>query len=106
MEKTNTEGYRSMTKVDKRTAEDIKHRLPCITPSVQLKGNSKKLTDFRKETYWLMPIRHPRISHFRKFCFGDFFYLIFSQVQQLLAAGDQFGSQLDLLGKRIDGDQL
>ena len=49
-------------KVDKRTAEDIKHRLPCITPSVQLKGNSKKLTDFRKETYWLMPIRHPRIS--------------------------------------------
>ena len=25
-------------KVDKRTAEDIKHRLPCITPSVQLKG--------------------------------------------------------------------
>ena len=52
--KTNTEGYRSMTKVDKRTAEDIKHRLPCITPSVQLKGNSKKLTDFRKETYWLM----------------------------------------------------
>ena len=37
-------------KVDKRTAEDIKHRLPCITPSVQLKGNSKKLTDFRKET--------------------------------------------------------
>ena len=58
-------------KVDKRTAEDIKHRLPCITPSVQLKGNSKKLTDFRKETYWLMPIRRPRISHFRKFCFGD-----------------------------------
>ena len=52
--KTNTEGYRSMTKVDKRTAEDIKHRLPCITPSVQLKGSSKKLTDFRKETYWLM----------------------------------------------------
>ncbi|MBU9909282.1 hypothetical protein KTQ96_15285, partial [Prevotella copri] len=52
--KTNTEGYRSMMKVDKRTAEDIKHRLPCITPSVQLKGNSKKLTDFRKETYWLM----------------------------------------------------
>ena len=49
-------------KVDKRTAEDIKHRLPCITPSVQLKENSKKLTDFRKETYWLMPIRHPRIS--------------------------------------------
>ena len=60
-------------KVDKRTAEDIKHRLPCITPSVQLKGNSKKLTDFRKETYWLMPIRRPRISHFRKFCFGDIF---------------------------------
>ena len=60
-------------KVDKRTAEDIKHRLPCITPSVQLKGNSKKLTDFRKETYWLMPICHPRISHFRKFCFGDIF---------------------------------
>ena len=59
--------------VDKRTAEDIKHRLPCITPSVQLKGNSKKLTDFRKETYWLMPIRRPRISHFRKFCFGDIF---------------------------------
>ena len=29
--KTNTEGYRSMMKVDKRTAEDIKHRLPCIT---------------------------------------------------------------------------
>ena len=29
--KTNTEGYRSMIKVDKRTAEDIKHRLPCIT---------------------------------------------------------------------------
>ena len=52
--KTNTEGYRSMMKVDKRTAEDIKHRLPCITPSVQLKGSSKKLTDFRKETYWLM----------------------------------------------------
>ena len=52
--KTNTEGYRSMIKVDKRTAEDIKHRLPCITPSVQLKGNSKKLTDFQKETYWLM----------------------------------------------------
>lgn len=52
--KTNTEGYRSMTKVDKRTAEDIKHRLPCITPSVQLKGNAKKLTDFQKETYWLM----------------------------------------------------
>ena len=52
--KTNTEGYRSMIKVDKRTAEDIKHRLPCITPSVQLKGSSKKLTDFRKETYWLM----------------------------------------------------
>ena len=52
--KTNTEGYRSMTKVDKRTAEDIKHRLPCITPSVQLKGSSKKLTDFRKETCWLM----------------------------------------------------
>ena len=48
--KANTEGYRSMMKVDKRTAEDIKHRLPCITPSVQLKGNSKKLTDFRKET--------------------------------------------------------
>ena len=48
--KTNTEGYRSMIKVDKRTAEDIKHRLPCITPSVQLKGSSKKLTDFRKET--------------------------------------------------------
>ena len=71
--KTNTEGYRSMTKVDKRTAEDIKHRLPCITPSVQLKGNSKKLTDFRKETYWLMPICRPRISHFRKFCFGDIF---------------------------------
>ena len=71
--KTNTEGYRSMMKVDKRTAEDIKHRLPCITPSVQLKGNSKKLTDFRKETYWLMPIRRPRISHFRKFCFGDIF---------------------------------
>ena len=71
--KANTEGYRSMTKVDKRTAEDIKHRLPCITPSVQLKGNSKKLTDFRKETYWLMPIRRPRISHFRKFCFGDIF---------------------------------
>ena len=71
--KTNTEGYRSMIKVDKRTAEDIKHRLPCITPSVQLKGSSKKLTDFRKETYWLMPIRRPRISHFRKFCFGDIF---------------------------------
>lgn len=71
--KTNTEGYRSMTKVDKKTAEDIKHRLPCITPSVQLKGSSKKLTDFRKETYWLMPIRRPRISHFRKFCFGDIF---------------------------------
>mgnify|MGYP000756254278 FL=1 len=52
--KTNTEGYRAMMKVDKRTAEDIKHRLPCITPSVQLKGNSKKLTDFQKETYWLM----------------------------------------------------
>ena len=52
--KTNTEGYRAMMKVDKRTAEDIKHRLPCITPSVQLKGNSKKLTDFRKETCWLM----------------------------------------------------
>ena len=52
--KTNTEGYRSMIKVDKRTAEDIKHRLPCITPSVQLKGSSKKLTDFQKETYWLM----------------------------------------------------
>lgn len=52
--KTNTEGYRSMIKVDKRTAEDIKHRLPCITPSVQFKGSSKKLTDFRKETYWLM----------------------------------------------------
>ena len=52
--KTNTEGYRSMMKVDKRTAEDIKHRLPCITPSVQLKGNAKKLTDFRKETFWLM----------------------------------------------------
>lgn len=52
--KTNTEGYRSMTKVDKRTAEDIKHRLPCITPSVQFKGSSKKLTDFRKETCWLM----------------------------------------------------
>ena len=48
------EGYRAMMKVDKRTAEDIKHRLPCITPSVQLKGNSKKLTDFQKETYWLM----------------------------------------------------
>lgn len=45
--KTNTEGYRSMIKVDKRTAEDIKHRLPCITPSVQLKGSSKKLTDFQ-----------------------------------------------------------
>ena len=29
--KTNTEGYRSMIKVDKRTAEDIKHWLPCIT---------------------------------------------------------------------------
>ena len=71
--KANTEGYRAMMKVDKRTAEDIKHRLPCITPSVQLKGNSKKLTDFRKETYWLMPICHPRISHFRKFCFGDIF---------------------------------
>ena len=71
--KANTEGYRAMMKVDKRTAEDIKHRLPCITPSVQLKGNSKKLTDFRKETYWLMPIRRPRISHFRKFCFGDIF---------------------------------
>ncbi|MUU14042.1 MAG: hypothetical protein EP152_05020 [Prevotella copri] len=42
-----------MMKVDKRTAEDIK-QLPCITPSVQLKGNAKKLTDFRKETYWLM----------------------------------------------------
>ena len=28
--------------------------MPCITPSVQLKGSSKKLTDFRKETYWLM----------------------------------------------------
>ena len=40
---------------------------------MQLKGNSKKLTDFRKETYWLMPIRRPRISHFRKFCFGDIF---------------------------------
>ncbi|MQO39298.1 hypothetical protein, partial [Segatella copri] len=52
--KANTEGYRAMMKVDKRTAEDIKHRLPCITPSVQLKGNAKKLTDFRKETYWLM----------------------------------------------------
>ena len=52
--KANTEGYRAMMKVDKRTAEDIKHRLPCITPSVQLKGNSKKLTDFRKETYWLI----------------------------------------------------
>lgn len=52
--KANTEGYRAMMKVDKRTAEDIKHRLPCITPSVQLKGSSKKLTDFRKETYWLM----------------------------------------------------
>ena len=52
--KTNTEGYRSMMKVDKRTAEDIKHRLPCITPSVQLKGKSKKLTDFQKETCWLM----------------------------------------------------
>ena len=48
--KTNTEGYRAMMKVDKRTAEDIKHRLPCITPSVQLKGNAKKLTDFQKET--------------------------------------------------------
>ena len=71
--KANTEGYRAMMKVDKRTAEDIKHRLPCITPSVQLKGNSKKLTDFRKETYWLMPIRRPRISHFMKFCFGDIF---------------------------------
>ena len=71
--KANTEGYRAMMKVDKRTAEDIKHRLPCITPSVQLKGNSKKLTDFRKETYWLMPISRPRISHFRKFCFGDIF---------------------------------
>ena len=71
--KANTEGYRAMMKVDKRTAEDIKHRLPCITPSVQLKGNAKKLTDFRKETYWLMPIRRPRISHFRKFCFGDIF---------------------------------
>ena len=71
--KANTEGYRAMMKVDKRTAEDIKHRLPCITPSVQLKGSSKKLTDFRKETYWLMPIRRPRISHFRKFCFGDIF---------------------------------
>ena len=52
--KANTEGYRAMMKVDKRTAEDIKHRLPSITPSVQLKGSSKKLTDFRKETYWLM----------------------------------------------------
>lgn len=52
--KTNTEGYRSMMKVDKRTAEDIKHRLPCITPSVQLKVKSKKLTDFQKETCWLM----------------------------------------------------
>ena len=52
--KANTEGYRAMMKVDKRTAEDIKHRLPCITPSVQLKGNAKKLTDFRKETFWLM----------------------------------------------------
>ena len=30
-------------------------------------------TDFRKETYWLMPISRPRISHFRKFCFGDIF---------------------------------
>ena len=40
---------------------------------MQFKGNSKKLTDFRKETYWLMPIRRPRISHFRKFCFGDIF---------------------------------
>ena len=52
------------------------HQAPAAlhhTPSVQLKGNSKKLTDFRKETYWLMPIRRPRISHFRKFCFGDIF---------------------------------
>ena len=38
-------------RVDKRTAEDIKNRLPCITPSVQLTANAKKLTDFTKDTY-------------------------------------------------------
>ena len=58
---------------------------------MQLKGNSKKLTDFRKETYWLMPIRRPRISHFRKFCFGDIFYL--SEIFPYLSEGFSYESE-------------
>ena len=35
--KANTEGYRAMMKVDKRTAEDIKHRLPASLPACSSK---------------------------------------------------------------------